>query len=83
MIWRGTCSTRSCGFWADRIRSRSFLRHDDDIAPGFSDNTLGVFEYDRAMAIVDIAAMESPSAGAALRGVRHGGLGDHGALRAS
>ena len=38
----------------------SFLRHDDEIAPGFSDNTLGVFEYDRAMAIVDIAAMESP-----------------------
>ncbi len=38
----------------------SFLRHDDDIAPGFPDNTLGVFEYDRAMAIVDIAAMETP-----------------------
>ena len=38
----------------------SFLRHDDEIAPGFSDNTLGVFEYDRAMAILDIAAMETP-----------------------
>ena len=38
----------------------SFLRHDDEVAPGFSDNTLGVFEYDRAMAILDIAAMETP-----------------------
>ena len=38
----------------------SFLRHDDEMAPGFADNTLGVFEYDRAMAIVDIAAMETP-----------------------
>ena len=35
-----------------------FLRHDDAIVLGFKDNTLGVFEYENAMAIVDIAAME-------------------------
>lgn len=28
--------------------------------PAFSDNTLGVFEFDRALAFVDIAAMERP-----------------------
>jgi predicted dehydrogenase len=38
----------------------SFLRHDDRPAPGFEDNTLAVLEYDRAMALVDIAAMETP-----------------------
>jgi predicted dehydrogenase len=36
-----------------------FLRHDDVIAPNFEDNTLVVLEYERAMAFVDIAAMES------------------------
>lgn len=36
----------------------SFLRHDDTLAPGFVDNSLVVMEYERAMAYVDIAAME-------------------------
>ena len=36
----------------------AFLRHDDDPVPGFQDNTLGVFTYPRALALVDIAAME-------------------------
>lgn len=36
----------------------SFLRNDTGIAPEFMDNTLGVFEYDNAMAIVDLASME-------------------------
>ena len=35
----------------------SFLRHDDTVAPGFEDNTLAVFEYDDAMAALEIAAM--------------------------
>lgn len=35
-----------------------FMRHDDEVVPGFSDNTLVVFEWERAMAYVDIAAME-------------------------
>jgi predicted dehydrogenase len=37
----------------------SFLRHDSDRVPGFADNTLAVLEYGRAMAVVDIAAMET------------------------
>jgi len=37
----------------------AFLRSDSGELPGFADNTLGVFEYERAMAWVDIAAMES------------------------
>ena len=37
----------------------AFLRSDSGQLPGFADNTLGVFEYERAMAWVDIAAMES------------------------
>lgn len=36
-----------------------FLRHDDDLVPGFADNTLVVFEYEKALAFVDIAAMEA------------------------
>ena len=36
----------------------SFLRNDTGIVPAMMDNTLGVFEFDQAMAIVDIAAME-------------------------
>jgi len=44
-------------------RVTSFLRHDDDLAPGFADNTLCALEYERAVALVDIAAMEpSPMA---------------------
>jgi predicted dehydrogenase len=37
----------------------SFLRHDDELVPGFEDNNLVVFEYERAMAFIDIAAMEA------------------------
>jgi predicted dehydrogenase len=37
----------------------SFLRSDDPSLPGFPDNTLAVLEYERAMAVVDIAAMET------------------------
>lgn len=36
----------------------SFLRHDDEVVPGFADNTLAVLEYERALAMIDIAAME-------------------------
>jgi predicted dehydrogenase len=36
----------------------SFLRNDDPSVPGFADNTLAVLEYEGAMALVDIAAME-------------------------
>ena len=41
----------------------SFLREDLIKTNGFANNTLGVFEYDNSMAIIDIAAMEpSPPA---------------------
>jgi predicted dehydrogenase len=40
-------------------RVSSFLRNDDRSVPGFADNTLAVLEYGRAMAMVDIAAMET------------------------
>ncbi|MCY4408981.1 MAG: Gfo/Idh/MocA family oxidoreductase [Caldilineaceae bacterium] len=44
-------------------KSTCFLRTDDygtgERVEGFADNTLGVFEFDRAMAMVDIAAMET------------------------
>jgi predicted dehydrogenase len=39
-------------------RVTSFLRNDSGLAPEFADNTLAVLEYERAMALVDIAAME-------------------------
>ena len=38
----------------------SFLRQDATDVPGFSDNTLCVLEYDSAMALIDIAAVEPP-----------------------
>jgi len=38
----------------------SFLRSDSGLGPEAMDNNLGVFEYDNAMAFVDIAAMEAP-----------------------
>jgi predicted dehydrogenase len=42
------------------VRVRSFLRNDaTPEVPAFADNTLGVFEFRRAMAMVDIAAMEA------------------------
>ena len=37
----------------------AFLRNDSGIVPAFKDNTLGVFEFERALAFVDIAAMET------------------------
>ena len=40
------------------LKVTSFLRYDDSVAPGFEDNTLGVFEFRDSMAIVDIAAIE-------------------------
>jgi predicted dehydrogenase len=36
----------------------AFLRNDTGIVAEFKDNTLGVFEFERAIAFVDIAAME-------------------------
>ena len=36
----------------------SFFHNDTGSVPAFMDNTLGVFEYDNAIAFVDIAAME-------------------------
>ena len=36
-----------------------FLRNDSGLLSGFADNTLVVLEYERAMATVDIAAMET------------------------
>jgi predicted dehydrogenase len=36
----------------------AFLRRDGAEVPGFDDNTLGVFAYPRALAVVDSAAME-------------------------
>ena len=37
----------------------SYLRHDDEPVSNFSDNTLGVFEFENAMAMVDISAIET------------------------
>ncbi len=39
-----------------------FLRNDADTIAGFADNTLGVLSYPRALATIDIAAMEAPPA---------------------
>lgn len=39
-------------------RVTSFFHNHDGIVPAFQDNTLGVFEYENALAFVDIAAME-------------------------
>jgi predicted dehydrogenase len=38
----------------------AFLRDDSRAVPGFKDNTLAVFAYPRALAYVDIAAIEAP-----------------------
>ena len=40
-------------------RVTSFFQNVESRSPTFQDNTLGVFEYDRALAFVDIAAMEA------------------------
>lgn len=39
-------------------RVTSFLHNHTGVVPSFKDNTLGVFEFDRAIAFVDIAAQE-------------------------
>jgi predicted dehydrogenase len=39
-------------------RVTSFTRNVDPRVPGFADNTLAVLEYERALAMVDIAALE-------------------------
>lgn len=38
----------------------SFFRRDGADVPGFADNTLGVLAYPKALATIDIAAMEAP-----------------------
>ncbi|MFL5807730.1 MAG: Gfo/Idh/MocA family protein [Roseiflexaceae bacterium] len=38
----------------------AFLREDDGTVPGFKDNTLAICSYARALACVDIAAIETP-----------------------
>jgi len=48
IVWLLGRPTRVAGF---------FYNH-SGIVPGFADNTLGVLEYERAIAFVDIAAME-------------------------
>ena len=37
----------------------AFLRNDSGVVPQFKDNTLAVFEFDNAIAFIDIAAMET------------------------
>ena len=37
-----------------------FFRNDGADIPGFADNTLGVLQFPKAMAFIDIAAMETP-----------------------
>lgn len=39
-------------------RTTGFFHNHNGIVPAFSDNTLGVLEYEKAIAVVDIAAME-------------------------
>ncbi|MFZ1754758.1 MAG: Gfo/Idh/MocA family oxidoreductase [Caldilineaceae bacterium] len=39
-------------------RTTGFFHNHSGIVPAFADNTLGVLEYDSALAVVDIAAME-------------------------
>ena len=42
------------------VKVTAFLRNDGDSPPSFPDNTLGVFEFENALAFIDIAAMETP-----------------------
>ena len=41
------------------LQVTAFLRNDSGAVSGFKDNTLGVFAFEKAMAFVDIAAMET------------------------
>jgi predicted dehydrogenase len=40
-------------------RVQPFLRHDGQVGDGLADNTLAIFEFERAVAIIESAAMES------------------------
>ena len=40
------------------IETTSFFRNHTGIVPEFMDNTVGVFEFEKALAVIDIAAME-------------------------
>ena len=40
-------------------RVTTFLRNDGGMVPSFPDNTLAVYEFDKAMAFIDIAALET------------------------
>jgi predicted dehydrogenase len=42
------------------VEVTAVLRHDGAAVPGFHDNTLAILQYPRALAFVDIAAMEPP-----------------------
>jgi len=42
------------------VKVTAFLRNDGGLPPSFPDNTLGVFEFENALAFIDIAAMETP-----------------------
>ena len=42
------------------VKVTAFLRNDAGSASAFQDNTLGVFEFENALALIDIAAMETP-----------------------
>ena len=53
----------------------SFFRNDGDLVKGFKDNTLAVLEYEKAMATVSIAAMET-NASQMRRFEVHGGNGN-------
>ena len=41
------------------VKVTSFLRNESGVVPAFRDNTLGVFEFERALAFIDIAALET------------------------
>ncbi|MCZ6675952.1 MAG: Gfo/Idh/MocA family oxidoreductase [Candidatus Poribacteria bacterium] len=41
------------------VKVTAFLRNETGVVPAFQDNSLGVFEFDNAIAFIDIAAMET------------------------
>ena len=64
---RGGIHFDLCGHMLDQVvwllgrpqKVTSFLRSETGFVPEFTDNNLSVLEYDRALAFVDIAAMET------------------------
>ena len=62
-------------------RVTSYLQNATSETRDFMDNTLAVLEYSNALVTVDIAAMEPRTDGTTFRGLRHGGISDHGAVR--